>query len=252
MKHPVSEERARIIIQKKQERAPFLEIGAELGMSAQRAQQLHKQLLQERPEAEELLKTKFRTAGDAAREVRASPGLVRRLCIEGQIPHTERNGLKRHVVLLLTDEGIEALRLHPAVSLERRCVICRRFFQRRSRRGDCPACPDDGCQREYQRQCHVACANREATLDTLSEWHRELLQRLQNHQPPPDEKWLTVSEAARCSGLSTMVVSWLKTRKILTTHDHPTKIWRRQRPVQLYAASEIFIARQVFESFKRQ
>lgn len=62
------------------------------------------------------------------------------------------------------------------------------------------------------------------------------------------EEWLTLSEAKRLTGLSSVIILWLAHRHLISTQPHPTRLWHG-RPQTTYSRSDLLLAKQAFEQF---
>ncbi len=76
-----------------------------------------------------------------------------------------------------------------------------------------------------------------------------LVESLLEHQLPSDEEWISLSRAAKLTGLTPTKLIWLVRTKVLSSKKDPRKLWQNKRPVALYATSELRIVRSVYETW---
>ncbi len=225
-------------------RATHKEIGYAIGVTRQYVRQLIMLIAQEHGdtvfEADEVLWT----SQEAAEELAVSTSLVRVVCREGEVPHFRRGGQDE---ILISQEGMNTLKVHPRVTREWTCLVCGRLFNRHQTSAQ--MCSDQ-CARERRIQTRLASMFFKPPPDSLRSWHKNLWQKLRYHRLARDEKWLTIKEAQDLTSLSKMQLRWLGHRRIITTRSHPAKRWNG-RPVTTYAASQVKIAWQVFKRYKQ-
>lgn len=105
------------------------------------------------------------------------------------------------------------------------------------------------CRSKQNQASRAAMLDREPAEAALSPWHRALLERLRVHTIPADEEWLSHAPAAVLGGVSSMQLSWLRLRRIVTTRPHPAKRLAG-RPIHAYARSELAIVREVYQTYQ--
>ncbi len=236
-------ERTKTIIHLVKRRASLAEIGKAVGITRERARQIIALITREHGEQVFAPDEEIWTASEAACELNTSPVVVHKICAAGEIP-CRRRGCDNRGAWLIAEDGMELLRKHRLITRERTCVVCGTVFI--ANRMHAIVCSRE-CSDKRQRQLSANYATGKPTLRSLQGWRRDLLRRLESHRIPQDEEWLTVTEAEQRTGLSTMQIIWLHRRRIVTIRPDPVKTWRG-RPVVTYAASELEIARQAYES----
>lgn len=233
------------IIRMRKQRAPFAEIGAKIGVTREWIRQVVKRIIMIHGEA--ILEFNQWTIGEIAKIVKLSPSTIRALCSRGTIP-CHRRGTSQKGTYLVDNEGLEALRLYRCAR-HTRCVICQRYLavNPQSR----PLTCSEKCRKKYLIRHRAALIEQGPNRDTLRGWVKELWLKLKGHAIAANEKWLTLTKASQQTGLSKMQLRWLNERAIVATRPHPIKRWRG-KPVRMYAASEIRIAKQVYTAALRE
>ena len=131
---------------------------------------------------------------------------------------------------------------------QKKCVVCGKIFVhtwgQNAKRTCSPACAKE---RHRLRNEELRSGGEGKHLG----WHRELAAALQDRALAQDEQWLAISEAAKKSGLSMMQIIWLGTRSMIHVRGDTRRRWGN-RPVRLYAASELDIAKKVYEEWKKR
>ena len=251
------QERIKIILEMVKQRAPLQAIANAIGLTTREGAKKAITRITKDHEGEVLEPEQLWTIAEAAQELElraevtqelraVHPVTIRRVCNHGEIPHHRFGTRGRYIIDRV---GMEALRRRFLVRECVTCVICSTEFLHEWDEGSRQVCSANACIKEHYRRSRANLKEKEPSLDSLRGWQKDLWERLQEHTVPEDEEWVSVGEAAACSGLSKMQVYWLQVRRIVTSRRHPEKRWRGQ-PVTLYASSEIEIARQVFEAYK--
>lgn len=241
----LDDERTTTLIKMVKERATLQEMGIALGCTRERVRQVVRLIKEVYGESVFVSDERILTPQEAAGELGLEIQLVQSLCRKGDIP-TRRRGVRGY---LIGEEGMCLLRVHPYVIGKRTCVICGRQYVYEVGTGY-TVCSDE-CRAKGRGQRREAYAEQEPSSDSLGEWQRELWQRRKCHRLPQDERWLPISEAAKRAGLTHTQLRWLQHRRLVTLRPDPLKKWRGQ-PVATYAASEMDIARQVYEVFQKK
>lgn len=182
---------------------------------------------------------------EIAKMLRVPVDWVQRLCRCGQIPSTRSKKVR-----VIGEEGMEALLKHPRIAGRLKCRICGVEFAyspcNRPRRDLC----SDECERQYHRWRRDPLKNKGLSSRPTG-WLKILWQVLLDSIIPENEEWLTVTEAAKLSGLGIMQVIWLGIRGVVITRPQPKKMYRG-RPMVTYAKSQIEIAGRVFKEYKQR
>lgn len=136
---------------------------------------------------------------------------------------------------------------HPKVEPKHeRCVYCNQLFvPKPSGTRKKLVCYDNNCRRRHNAEA------RDRTVmagSTVQGWHVWLVEELRAAPIPADDRWVALSEARRCTGLTNIQLIWLARRAILVTRPHPTKLWRG-RPVATYAMSQLTLVKIVYHSY---
>lgn len=177
--------------------------------------------------------------------------LISQLCRRGEIP-CRRRGHNARGAYLLERAGIAALKRHPLVTDTWICTACGKPFRHHGnrRRYRKPTC-SDACQKKYNRRLYLGYRGRPPTTDTRPRWTSLLYQHVRQHTRPPNDQWLTVTQAAAVCGLSVAQVGWLGYRRVVTIHFAP-KRWRQRRKMRLYSASEMRLVKRVAALFQKK
>lgn len=244
--------RAQTILKMIKERATLKEIGHELGgLTRQRVYQLVSKIVH--LHGREILKPSEHlwTARDIAENLNLPYDKVTKLCRKGVIPYQQRG---KGIYLIDSTKHLKALKQHPLITGKRTCKSCGKtyFYEHGSGEGSRSVCPSKKCLKEWRRYRRAAYAQQQPTLDSLRSWHRELWQKLQCHRVPTNEEWMTITAAQKRTKLSSTQIDWLRHRNMVRTQPHPTKPWHDNQPVQLFAASEMEIVREVYQSYLRR
>jgi len=227
-------------------RATLQEMGDELGCTREWVRQVIGWMRQGHGDQIFASEEAIWTPQEAASELEVSPNIVSVLCRSGEIP-TRRRGVNEDGAYLIYEEGMRLLRVHLMVKKKRVCVVCGHTFDAGNIR--MITCSEK-CSKKRHYQQREKYTDQDPTIDSLRGWKKELWQRLQSHQIPKNEKWLTLSGAVQLTGLSRMQLAWLRLRNIVTIHHDPGRIATRTgKPMALYAASEMKIARQIFKAY---
>lgn len=233
-------ERMQTIIEMKKQDATLEQIGNALGVTRERARQLIDKIVKKHGEEIFELKQPLWTVTEAANEFGVSYRTVQGLCNRGEIPYRRRG--KR--AYRIDNIGIKALRQY----FSDKCYVCEKKIEY-SGGSRHKICESAACIKERRKQNHAKTVEKLPSLISLGERQRNLQIRLHLRLLPKSEEWIPLSKAVARSGLSQTQVSWLKQRKILSIRFHPIQKWRG-KPLTLYAASEIEIARQVYTAHK--
>ncbi|MDP2587813.1 MAG: helix-turn-helix domain-containing protein [bacterium] len=233
-------ESTQTIIKMVKHRSTLAEIGNRLGLTKERVRQLI--LLIRQAHGEEVFATDnpLWTSKEVADKLGVTAVRINQICDSGEVTCRRRGSDSG--VWLIQESEIDKLEEHHLITGTRTCTICDKTFVYKAGLGSRQVCSDK-CLEEYHRQRRAAYADQQPSLDSLVGWRKDLWQRLQSHRIPKNEEWLTITSAARRSGLSKMQLRWMRLRNIVTIRPHPVKTWRGQ-PVATYAASEMAIARQ--------
>lgn len=241
--------REKEVIRMSRKVATNTEIGRVFNVSGERARQLKvliikkygKNILEPRKQlwTTEEVATKFEIPAD----------VIRRICSRGEVSCHRRSNSERST-WLIDEKGMKKLPQHPSVTGERVCDFCEKAFINKAKAGSKKFCSVK-CSQKRHKQQHDAYADHEPTVDSLKGWHVDLFRRLEKHRILKREKWITLGGAVACSGLSTMQITHLKHRNLVTIKGHPTRTWGGC-PMTLYATSEMKIAGKIFRSFKQK
>ena len=235
--------RVQTVIAMVKQRAPLREIGTATSVSHETVRNLIKKIAQEHGKEVFESSKPFWTVAEAADEIGVDPTAIRRICSQDKISYQRRSNQQKSTYLI-DEVGMKTLRER----FSGRCSICRQeSVNKKGYRHQ--VCSNAACIRERYRRSRTNMLEKEVSLESLRGWRKDLWERLQDRLLPEDEEWIDRHEAIARSGLSKMQVSWLQLRSIVTTHPHLEKKWRG-KPITLYAASEIEIARQVFQTHK--
>ncbi len=239
--------RIKKIIALKKKRATLQEIGDQLGVTRQRAQQLVNEIIDEQGEDVFNGRVKWWTVSEAATKLNAPPSVITELCVASKIECRRRSEKGTY---LIGNPGMKQLRAHPRISKRATCVVCHKSFKR-STRGARTVCSKK-CEQVRWEQHRQNYRSKPPTHDSLQGWHKILWEKLQSQVlSSKKEKWLTLAEAKNKTGFTKEQLYWLRFRKIVTVHPDPVKKWRGQ-PVLLFAASQMEIAGEVFEKFHEE
>lgn len=241
-------DRTKMIVGMVRRCATLQDIGNALGVSRERARQLIKKISEEHGEHLFTSDKTFWTVPEAADELKTSASIISAICTAGEVSCRRRGTIidRKKGTRLIDSDSLEVLRNHPRVTRQKVCVMCGATFITSNRRG---LMCSDSCR--DKRRLQTRYCNERPTPDRLHGWHMELYIRLQSHCLPEHENWLAIFEAQRRTDLSRMQLTYLRTRNIVTIRPHPAKTWGG-KPVATYAASELAIAKEVWEEFQRQ
>lgn len=242
------DQRISIIIALVKQRATLEKIGKKIGRTTERARQLIKQIVQQKGRKVFKTKNPLRTAREMAKKIGTTAKIINQICANGEVACKRRGDSIKSIWLIRASE-IKNLKAHPLIKRQRICVICKKTFVYKYVQENKQTCSQE-CSKEFSRQRRAAYADQEPTLESIEGWRKDLWQRLQSHCIPKDEKWLKISEASKYTGLSEMQLKWLRHRNIVTIKYDPSRTWRG-KPMTIYAASEMEIARKVFEAYTK-
>lgn len=241
---------AQTIIGLKKQGATLKEIGNAIGgVTRERARQIIKRIAKEHGGDVFIPDEPFWTISEITSKIGLSQYCIRLLCRRNKIPCKRRIGIRHEY--LLTQESIDALARYVKEKKEKRiCKICGCLLN--SRLYDVLVCSPE-CYKKYCQRYREKLFVQKITSNNLRSWRLKLWQMLQFHKLPKNEQWVTISEFAKKTGLSQTQVCWLAKRKIIVTHNHPTKKWLidGKTPILMYSASQAQIVRQVYEEYVR-
>lgn len=238
--YDLNTDRVQLVLALMRRRATLQEIGDVLGVTRQRAEQIQKKILAiHGPEVvgtPELL---------TLREVAENLGLTphKLLWLAQEIGLSLPQGSCRNY--LVPPEMIEHLQRAHIESQQGTCVICRKPFTKTNKRS--LLCLSPKCRHTWHDQQRLRYMNSPPTESDLRGWHKNLFQLLQKTPVKKDEEWIGLSEACAVSGLSKMQLSWLATRRIVTTISSPKK--QRRKSKTRYARSQVLLAGRVYQDF---
>mgnify|MGYP001586780410 CR=1 FL=1 len=244
--YDITSERVQTVIAMVRRRATLQEVGDAIGVTREGARKVIAKIAQRY--GAELLEPneKVWNVHEAARELGISDYFIKKACDLGKVSFRRRG----ERIWLLDEAGMKALRQRFSPEGERTtCVVCgKEFFKRRTRK----SCSNT-CSNELDRRSYEKTVSKEPSLESLRGWRNDVWEKLQSRLPTKHEEWIGVHEAVLRSGLSPMQINWLGRRRVVATRPHPEAKWRvNGKSITLYAASEIEIARQVFESYEQK
>ena len=241
----LSKQRIETITVLKKQRATLEKIGDVLTVTRERARQLINKLEAKEGSVVFTPNELLLTSAEAAAEVGVSQQTVSILCAKGEIP-CRRRGNHSRSDYILDHAGLEALKQYVTGT----CCVCGTKFTYDKKRRLAKTCSKK-CQNQRITQRRQGDVAPEEDLDSLQGWHRELWLKLQKHTIPPDEHWLRWKEALEKSGISVTQLWYLRRRKILFMQPHPTIQWD-EKPLMMYAGSEVELVREVYSAWLAQ
>jgi DNA-binding CsgD family transcriptional regulator len=194
----------------------------------------------------------FLTYQETAEKLGIPVEAVRKLCKQRLLNVFRRicNGRTR----VISEVNVESIRDHLVVqkmrTKERVCVVCQQNFVPSFRRHGNPQkfCSPE-CAKRHKKQQRQRKFASVPDADSLKGWRAILWERLRDHQLPVGDDLISLKEAKARTGLTSMVIIWLRMTNILTGHPHPTFVGRSGKKVMFYAESEIEIVRDVYSTF---
>lgn len=191
---------------------------------------------------------KLYTCAEAALEIPCSWHILRTLCESGEISFMRRGRGKGY---LLTQQSIDQLREHPAITGEKTCVVCGETFICPPSYPGTKTCSPT-CRDVRKNAVRLERMNSTPTLDTLLGWRKVVFQQLLHHKTPKCEEWITIREAAVMTGLTQSQIRLLKNRHIVSASPHPSRTWRGLKPLVMLARSEMIIVRDTVMQWQHQ
>lgn len=240
--HDIADERTQTIITMLEQHATLSEIAAVIGVTTkERVRQLIQSIRNKHGNGVFRPAQRVWNPNQAAKKLKVSPSLIVELCRSGQIP-VEKPAVRPYDHWLIGEVGMKVLRKHSTVKQERVCLECGTTFKHG---GTNTVTCSDKCSHTRRAKQRYA----EGEPESFVGWRRDLWEALQLHRIPEVEEWLPIGQAAQRTRLSQMQLLWLRRRKIVSVFLHPTKTWRG-RPVMMFSASEMEIARQVYRKWQ--
>lgn len=219
-------------------RATLQEIADALGCTRENARQLIKRIRRTYGSAALDPTDSRMTINEVAHMLNAPYATIYALCKSGAV-QCKPTGRRRY---LISAEGMAALRQHPSITHVHTCPFCGREYTFKSKKAR--RCKDPACRKAYHALRHKRYATQRASLETLRGWVRTFAERRAQHRNPDDERWVAWAAAKRHAGVTHIQLRWITLRKLITTRPHPTKRWK-EKPVTLYAVSELELLREV-------
>lgn len=238
----LSNERTQLIIAMAKDKTTLEQIGETLGgFTREYARVVIKRM--KRVHGEEIFKPERQTLTptNAAHILHTTLSVFKNLCEQAGIPLIKRG--RRTCLIDLAD--VEKLRFLLEGQRTRKCVVCKQAFSTFTRR---TICDQNRCRRERNRLRRFVVAS----IDSLTNWRRDLLLKLKGHRIPDNEKWLTEGEACQLTGLHRQRLIYLRSRKLLQTRRHPSRRWKGNQMIALFARSELQILKRVYDTWCRK
>lgn len=234
----LASERVQTILTMMKSGARYREIGKALGVSHGRVEQIIRRIRRDHGDA--ILDAGLVSCVQAAQELGILPLTLQRRCRAWGITMYRRGW---HGTFISTSD-LAVLR----ETMSKQCVICNKAFTPLKRGKTANIC-SMRCSNERSRIRYQEVRDGKRDLSRVNQWYAELIAKLRGRAVPPDEQWLVLSKAVQRGGLTRMQVIWLGYRQILSRKPDPVRMWRG-KPITLYAASELDIAKEVYKAWK--
>ena len=232
--------RTQIVLAMLAERRKHCDIGAAVGVTGACIQHIHQRILDDYGE-DAIGPSPYLSAQELRDALKIPIGWVYDALHAGAVPF-HRGAQNR---LYVHESDIE--RLKQACAPRRgTCAICGEEFIVVNHRVTCSA----RCWKKYFEEKFVRVRGTKPNPRRAIPWHRELMARLDEVPARENEEWLTLTEAKRRSGLSQMRVIWLGVRTIIHTRPDPVRRNRLGKPITLYSANELDVAKEAFEKYR--
>lgn len=225
----VRSKRRSVILRMRRAGATLAEIGRKLGVTRERARQLHDALEADRGP----VPCEWLTIPRAAALLGASKSTLNQLRLQGALP------VKRGAQgFLLSQRDLKKVRHLLKKRRSRKCVNCGRKFE-----SDiihkllCSL----ACRRQWSWRLQKKRLRTPASKGVVRGWPRRLWELLRDRPLPANEEWLSRREAARRSGLNISQLFWLRRRGIMRSR----RLQGASRQ-HLLAASEVELARKIW------